>query len=718
MKSKKNRKYKSKKYKSKKYKIKRTYGGMSLIGKLDLGDMAEKAKAAAEKAGAGGLLDKAKAEAEKLKGKLPEGAMDNITKGVKGIATNAKAAAKSLGVSNKDIAGASSMLKDAAGAGGFGALAGAAGAGGEQSQEEAEREINKKLALKPSSGVVAVLKDVIKTLITISGSVLSLPVRNLDELIPPELCNKVFKNDVVCTQSMLNFLFSGTKPDHRKILLDENSAKKKCIQYDEKGNKFVQCKKGGYTKVKKTKPKPKTRKQFKSFFKELTFKGLYSGKKYKGGSGTEDKPETKPEDKDGYSGIIIECKKVRGLTFKVNDRVILKSKKGLLSGDLKGDSYMMGDEKWFIGTVKSIKGSTSFVMEIKIDHGGIVTCDNEDDMAPYTEEWKHFCDRIYSIFPDKKTRFSRGLSIFTMPSEMMIRMFIKLSTNPQTILTGLQKDTNIYANELFEKLKKSKDAADIKSAEMIKAFDEKTRAIFDGMCHIADRVVHSGESLEGIFRQIKANEDEFAEAINKKLDVILDKLIKVNLYLRKYECPRKKLQYLLDNVNDKELLKSMLTMCDNLLGKENFYGKEEDNRKRGVECDNLYNKHKRVGMKDLEIDAEAIYTEWWRSDLEKLLPFDIAPESTKCATCKQPWANLLGKYGCLTSSALLGSRSDINYIIMNILLDMSSSQSGLDNNDEIKKNITDILKNIECRSDLRSLIKDRIKELENPKRIS
>ena len=721
MKSKKNRKYKSRKNKIKKNKIKknkRTYkGGMAML------------KDMASKTGTGGLLEKAKEQAEKAKSKLPAGDVKNITKGLDGVATNTKAAAKSLGVSNGDIAGATSMLKDAAGAGGLpvGAPAGAAAGAGapasppaEQSQEEAEREINKKLALKPSGPVVAVLKDVIKTLVTVSGSVLSLPVRNLDELIPPELCNKVFKNDVVCTQSMIDFLFSGTKPDHRKILLDKDAADKKCIQYDEKGNKFVQCKKGGYTKVKKSKPKSKTRKQFKSFFKELTFKGLYSGKKYKGGSGSEGEDDPtkpkKPEDKDGYSGIIIECKKVKGLTFKVNDRVILKSTK-TVGGELKGDSYMMGDEKWFIGTVNSINGSTKFVMKIKIDHGGIVTCDNEDDMAPYMEEWKHFHDRLYAIFPDKKTRFSRALSVFTMPSEMMIRTFVKLSTNPQTILSGLQRDTNIYVNSFVEKIKDSKDAAHVKALQLIKSFDEKSRAIFDGMCHISDRVVHSGESLEGIFRQIKAHEDEFAEAINKKLDVILDKLIKVNLYLRKYECPRKKLQYLIDNVNDKELLKSMLKICNELLGIEDFYGKEADNRERGVECDNKYNKNKTVGMKDLEINAEAIYTDWWRSDLEKLLPFDIAPESTKCATCKQPWANLLGKYGCLTSSALLGTKSDINYIIMNILLDMSSSKSGLDNNDEIKKNITDILKNMECRSDLRSLIKDRIAELEKPKRL-
>jgi hypothetical protein len=696
MKSKKNRiKYKSRKDK------RRTYGGMALVGKLGLGDMAEKAKAMA-------------------KDKIPAKDMNNITKGLGGIATNTKAAAESAGFKKDDIEGASKLATNAlsgvklpgglpdAGAlagklpgglpGGLpgklpGGLPGPPGGGGDVPPEMPK--------IKPPGGVIAVLKDVIKTLVTVSGSLLSLPVRNLDELIPPELCNKVFKNDVVCTQSMLNFLFSGTKPDHRKILLDKKAADKKCIQYDEKGNKFVQCKKGGYTKIKKSK-KIKTRKQIKSFFKKLTFNGTYTGKykKYKGG--------------EAQRSIIIECKET-DILYKVNDKVILKSTK-TVGGVLKGDSYMMGDEKWFIGTVTSVKESPKFVMEIKINHGETVSTNNGKDMAYYSEEWKHFYDKIYSIFPDKKTRLSRALSIFTMPSEMLIRTFIKLSTNPQTILTGLQKDTNTYVNSLIEKLKKSKDAADVKALQLINSFDEKTKIIFNGMCHISDRVVNSGENLEGIFRQIKANEDEFAEAINKKLDVILDKLIKVNLYLRKYECPRKKLQYLLNNINDKELLKTMLKMCNNLLGEdEMFYGQEEDNKKRGVECDNKYNKLD--GMKDLEINAEAIYADWWKKELKLLDPLNVEAETTKCATCNMPWANVLGKYGCLASTALVGSKSDINYIIMNILLDMSSSQSGLDNNDEIKKNITDILKNIECRSDLRSLIKDRIVVLETPKGI-
>lgn len=702
MKSKKNRiKYKkSRKYR--KDKIKRTYGGMEA--------MAAAAAAAAEKAGAGDMLKKVKAN-------LPAGAMDNMTKGLTNVAANTKVLAKNVGISNNDMKGASEMataalgklpeipglggLAGAAGAaganGGLGGLAGAAG--GLAGADGAAGALKK----RPPT-VLDIIIDVIKTLVTVSGSIIGSPVRNLDEIIPPEICNKVFKNDVVCTQSMLDFLFSGTKPDHRKILLDKKAADKKCIQYDEKGNKFVQCKKGGYTKIKKSKKKSNTRKQFKSFLKELTFTGIYTGKKYKGG------------EKEPPRSIIIECKE-SDIQYKVNDRVTLNSEKKV-EGDLKGDSYMLGEETWFIGTVTKIKESPKFVMEIKIDHGGSVSTNDGEKMGKYTEEWKHFYDRIYNIFPDRKTRFSRAISFFTMPSEMLIRIFIKLNTNPQAILSGLQKDTNKYVNSLVEKLKASKEASHNKALQMIQSFNEKTKAIFDGMCLISDRVVHSGESLESIFRQIKANEDEFAEAMNKKLDVILDKLIKVNLYLRKYECPRKKLQYLIDNVNDKELLKTMLEICNNLLGEEeDFYGKEEDNRKRGEQCDKLYEDNKTVEMNDLEINAEAIYNEWWKAALKEIDPSIVEPETTKCATCNQPWANVLGKYGCLATSALLGSKSDINYIIMNILLDMSSSQSGLDNNDAIRNNIIAILKNIECRSDLRSLIRNRIDFLEKPKGI-
>ena len=93
----------------------------------------------------------------------------------------------------------------------------------------------------------------VQAILKIVGSMTTLPIRNVDELIPPELC-KTFANPFACSQSVLQYLFTGTKPDHRKVLPE--SDKNDCISYDEDGNKIVHCKqKGGTRKKNKNKSK-------------------------------------------------------------------------------------------------------------------------------------------------------------------------------------------------------------------------------------------------------------------------------------------------------------------------------------------------------------------------------------------------------------------------------------------------------------------------------
>ena len=90
-----------------------------------------------------------------------------------------------------------------------------------------------------------------QAILKIASSITTLPIRNVDELIPPELCKK-FANPFACSQSVLQYLFIGTKPDNKKVIPD--SDKNDCISYDEDGNKIVNCKqKGGTITRKKTK---------------------------------------------------------------------------------------------------------------------------------------------------------------------------------------------------------------------------------------------------------------------------------------------------------------------------------------------------------------------------------------------------------------------------------------------------------------------------------
>jgi len=583
--------------------------------------------------------------------------------------------------------------------------------------------------LTPAGGIGAILSDVIKTLSTVFGVVLSIPVRNLDELIPEQLCNKFVNNDIVCTQSVMKYILTGIKPDHRKILLDKEEGDKNCIQYHDKGNQFVQCKKGGsshkntkFRSRSKPKNRSKSRSNSRSIFDHVTFKGIYGDKyknvKYRGGANI--------DEIEGYNGMIIECNSVKPLKFKLNDRVRVKSTKELLDGELKGSSIIIDDKTWFIGTVVSTKGSSSseYKIKIRIDKNNLtsiipgvtVTSDNETDIEIYDKDWEDFSNKVYSIFPKKKTWLSKKLSFFTLPSEVMIRLFIKLKTNPELFESILKKESGLLINPVIEHLKKISSDTSAGTASMannalrgIELLDKTTRVIFEGLSIVSHRIVNGGENVESILRQLIASESEFSEAMNKKLEIILDKLIKVNLYLRKYECPTKKLEYLINNVNDKQLLSSILTICNDLL-EENTYKTGVDNRTRGVQCDAQYREIKDKTMNDLELDADMLYSDWYRNDLYDMFHGNEPPEEIKCSSCKSSalWPNLLGKYGCMLSGSLFGSKGDMNYIITNILLDMSSSEKGLAKNDAIRTNITIMLKNIECRSNLREIIRKKI----------
>ena len=345
-----------------------------------------------------------------------------------------------------------------------------------------------------SGGMSQLMKDGAKTLAKVLGSIISLPVRNLDEIIPPQLCSRFMENDFVCSQTMLQYLFTGSKKDYKKMLLPED--KKNCITYDEKGNRIVQCKISGGS-------------------------GNSELKKYKGGTATE---------------MIIEC--------------------------------------------------------------------------------------------NKKTSETQSQSDDTNSGKL---------TNPKGSKSPTDPDPDDKLNKHME----------------------------------------------------------------RKLKLLLDKLIKVNLYLRKYQCPKDKLISLIEKIKDKKLLEKMLELCNKLLGDYNFnLSLSDQNRTKQCDEEFKYNKTERGEeyTDDLKVVPEIKYMRLWYKEGE-----------TDCKTCSMPWADLLGKYACLLSSSLIGSKNEINYILLNIVQDMDVIEKGTGK--AIYTNITHIIKNIECRSNLRKVLQNQIDKL-------
>jgi hypothetical protein len=123
-------------------------------------------------------------------------------------------------------------------------------------------------------------------------------------------------------------------------------------------------------------------------------------------------------------------------------------------------------------------------------------------------------------------------------------------------------------------------------------------------------------------------------------------------------------------------------------------GDEKENRINRIKsCDAKHNNN-------LSIIPDSTYME-----------FDIDPEKEqpKCKSCSNAWAEVVVRYGCFLSKALHGNKNNMTYILINIVQDMATINGS---NDPIIESITDILKNIECRSNLRTVISNRIKELD------
>lgn len=320
----------------------------------------------------------------------------------------------------------------------------------------------------------------LEALLKTAASITTLPIRNIDEFIPPEIC-KIWVNPFSCSQSVLQYLFTGTKPDHRKVLPE--SDKNDCISYDQDGNKIVHCKQKGGSNTKKYK-----------------YKGKKYGKQY------------------GGKGMIIEC----------------------------SDSNIQ-------------KNSTS-------------------------------------------------------------------------------KSKGLDKNKLIKYLKQN-------------------------------------------------------------LGLLLNKLKKLNTYLRKYLCPKDKLEALIENVNDIMLLKKTYEVC-NILLKDYKYDNNKTDTDRLKTCDDEYTK---LGKGTLRVQSDT-----------KHLGILIFPRGGKdCDDCTQLnlWAETLGKYYSLFKGSINGNTNNIHYIIMNIIRDLAKMDTN--QTDGIIKEIADILKNIECRTNLTQVIKDRINKLNN-----
>lgn len=222
--------------------------------------------------------------------------------------------------------------------------------------------------------------------------------------------------------------------------------------------------------------------------------------------------------------------------------------------------------------------------------------------------------------------------------------------------------------------------------------------------------------------------------VSKELNLIKNKLLRINLFLRKYECPPKKLKTLIDNINDVELLEKMEKLCAVLI--DGYKNDSNDTTltarlARINTCDTEYiagvtNIGTDPKNPNVKLDTTVPVTIPVKSDFtyfdfnikdKDLIPEDGDKRSPACKSCKSPvdvWTRVFFKYGCLLESSVSGNKNNINRLLSTVMEEITSKEMKF-KNDPIIQHISNILKNIECRSGLRKIMADRVEKLKKPK---
>jgi len=220
--------------------------------------------------------------------------------------------------------------------------------------------------------------------------------------------------------------------------------------------------------------------------------------------------------------------------------------------------------------------------------------------------------------------------------------------------------------------------------------------------------------------------------VSKELNLIKNKLLKINFFLRKYECPPKKLKTLFNNIHDIELLKKMEKLCAFLIGEYKNDSEETNSSARFArieKCDGEYisgvntigtdPKNPNVKLSSpvtIPVKSEFTYFDFNIKDKD-LIPEDGDKRSSTCKSCKSPvdvWTRVFFKYGCILESSISGNKNNINRLLSTVMEEITSKEMKF-KNDPIIQHISNILKNIECRSSLRKIMAARIEELKKPK---
>lgn len=202
--------------------------------------------------------------------------------------------------------------------------------------------------------------------------------------------------------------------------------------------------------------------------------------------------------------------------------------------------------------------------------------------------------------------------------------------------------------------------------------------------------------------------------------IVLDRLIKLNLFLKKYIIPRTIIQKMIENTHNIELLTKMIVIYNYFTqNTKNYRSDKITDEERTTQCDKEL-KETTVEdtdtykiLKEMGDDNDSLI-ELHYDNYNKIKP----GHPGYCGSCGEwtQFLNILSPYINLMNTSIFGEPDNDIFIIVRIIYDvilpkLNKPNSNSENINTLSKNIGSIFKNINCRSNILQLMEDRLSEL-------
>jgi hypothetical protein len=487
-------------------------------------------------------------------------------------------------------------------------------------------------------------KAILNSMRNIVTATLVMPTLSMNQILPPELCKFYLKNDRICSQTVSEYLFKGSKADFEKRDLPKIQPTDECIEFNPNTNKYEQC-----------------------------------------------KPDKM---KGGGKELIIRCNPKIHHGFHKNDRVMVYIE--VPPGEDPIVANKVGDNT-YIGKILSIGGDKDEDFEIELENSEedpikVKYNENDPNIMKYDKNFQSFLSEFEKYFKDmyendikwsKKSK--KKLNKFLIGSLYAILGAVGIPT-----LMGLAAALGI-------------SVVAVGTVRIGLAIGIGIPVLLLAICcQIYIKIAEMSPSRKTIYlATMKRLIDDDKVKSEKKNLYILKQLVKINHNLRLYTCPRDKLEGIFELIRDVNLLKKIQNIVNQFLEGEDTTHDTTQER-----CDKDYDtlSEKQPIMTKFKLKPDIEYVRTKNHLFNYFRPFYIEPEEPK--PCKK--INRLDPLRILDSftKTIAGDKDNIAHIVINVFQGISSSDG------DIYDNTKEILKNIQCRTGLLSIIAARIKAIE------